>query len=89
MSLISQSLHSHRVGVSGNAYFAFRHFKLTHHRPACSLDNEPAYKDPQPFEREEDSMRKTYDKPTLVKRQKLSAVTAQEAVSNGPVGPAG
>lgn len=34
-------------------------------------------------------MRKTYDKPTLVKRQKLSAVTAQEAVSGGPIGPAG
>jgi len=33
-------------------------------------------------------MRKTYDKPTLVKRQKLSAVTAQEVIS-GPIGPAG
>ncbi|UVK51594.1 putative RiPP precursor [Mesorhizobium sp. AR02] len=31
-------------------------------------------------------MRKPYDKPTLVKRRKLSAVTAQEAVSGGPAG---
>ncbi|WP_096448352.1 hypothetical protein [Mesorhizobium sp. 113-1-2] len=35
-------------------------------------------------------MRKPYDKPTLVKRQKLSAVTAQQAASgSGPIGPAG
>jgi|GEM_PF-3268579 len=35
-------------------------------------------------------MRKPYDKPTLVKRQKLAALTAQAAVSGGgPIGPVG
>ncbi|TGQ64079.1 putative RiPP precursor [Mesorhizobium sp. M00.F.Ca.ET.186.01.1.1] len=33
-------------------------------------------------------MPKTYEKPTLDKRQKLSVVTAQQAAS-GPTGPAG
>ena len=31
-------------------------------------------------------MKKTYDKPVLVKRQKLSAVTAQAIPSSGPSG---
>ncbi|RWQ22150.1 MAG: putative RiPP precursor [Mesorhizobium sp.] len=34
-------------------------------------------------------MKKTYEKPMLLKRQKLSAVTAQQANSGGPTGPAG
>ena len=33
-------------------------------------------------------MKKTYEKPVLVKRQKLSAVTAG-IPSSGPIGPAG
>jgi hypothetical protein len=34
-------------------------------------------------------MKKTYEKPVLVKRQKLSAVTAQTSPSSGPTGPSG
>ncbi|RUW63371.1 putative RiPP precursor [Mesorhizobium sp. M7A.F.Ca.US.008.03.1.1] len=36
-------------------------------------------------------MKKTYEKPMLFKRQKLSAVTAQQATSGaiGPTGPTG
>ncbi|WP_372337971.1 putative RiPP precursor [Mesorhizobium sp. LMG17149] len=37
------------------------------------------------------NMKKIYEKPMLLKRQKLSAVTAQQANSGviGPTGPAG
>ncbi|PWJ94713.1 hypothetical protein C8D77_1011399 [Mesorhizobium loti] len=34
-------------------------------------------------------MKKTYEKPVLVKRQKLSALTAQAIPSSGPIGPSG
>lgn len=34
-------------------------------------------------------MKKAYEKPVLVKRQKLSTVTAQTGPSSGPIGPAG
>ncbi|MFC3324504.1 putative RiPP precursor [Mesorhizobium cantuariense] len=30
-------------------------------------------------------MKKTYEKPVLVKRQKLSSVTAQQSPSSGPI----
>ncbi|WP_082583139.1 hypothetical protein [Mesorhizobium sp. Root695] len=34
-------------------------------------------------------MKKTYEKPVLVKPQKLSVVTAQGIPSSGPIGPSG
>ncbi|QND63450.1 putative RiPP precursor [Mesorhizobium loti] len=34
-------------------------------------------------------MKKAYEKPVLVKRQKLPVVTAQTIPSSGPIGPAG